>query len=258
MKETLYIMPVSEARVLGYPISLYPTIEEALRPLLPEEEGVYTGVAHPYIVTLNPEMIMQGERSPAFGAILKNATLHLPDGSGVVWALKQQGIAQPRLPGIECAQAILEHLHRTQNPRGVAFLGAKPDVMGRLPGVLLQRYPDLCLAYARDGYVPPEEMGAVVQEMVAAHPRVVMVALGVPRQEEWISQYRSHFAPDTLFIGVGGSFDVWAGQVQRAPRWMQRLNLEWAWRFYLEPWRMKRSTWPILQFMWRVWRRSFV
>ena len=235
------------ASVLNYPIRLgrmEALVQEAFK-APPQVGGIH-------VVTVNPEMIIKGEESPDFGSILKKADFPLPDGAGVIWALKRQGILQARIPGIEFATALLDSLDREQCPRGVALLGAKPEVMALLPKALLKRFPHLSLAFARDGFFGEDDLLPIVEAMVAANPRVVLVALGVPRQEEWIQLFRTRFAEDTLFVGVGGSFDVWAGQVQRAPKLMQALNLEWLWRFTLEPWRIQRSMQPLLQYVWKV------
>ena len=235
------------ATVLDYPIRL-----GKLEDLVHEAFHASPQVGGVHVVTLNPEMIIKGEESPEFGDILKNADFPLPDGAGVIWALKRQGIQQARIPGIEFATALLATLHDTQCPRGVALLGAKPEVMGLLPMALLKRFPHLSLAFAHDGFFRNEDLVPIVEEMVATNPRVVLVALGVPRQEEWIKTFRTRFSEDTIFVGVGGSFDVWTGQIQRAPKLMQALNLEWLWRFTLEPWRIQRSMQPLMQYVWKV------
>jgi len=234
------------AHVLGYPIAL------GQRDALVDHVFTASEQAQQHVVTLNPEMIMQGEARPAFGAILKNADMPIPDGAGVIWALKKQRIQQVRLPGIEFADALLQRLHNTQNARGLAVIGASPEVMAKLPHHLVLKYPQLELCFARDGFFPVEDEEAIAQEMADMHPKVVMVALGVPRQETWIAQHRSKFANDTLFIGVGGSFNVWTDSVKRAPLIMQKLQLEWTWRLALEPWRIKRSMPPLLNFVRRV------
>ncbi len=232
------------AHVLGYPIALGGslTLLDAVLQHPPKAGGLH-------VVTLNPEMIMRGEEDPHFSEILKQADFPLPDGAGVVWGLKRQGIQQARIAGIEFARALLHRLHEQADPRGVALLGAKPEVMTLLPEMLLQAFPNLKIAFTQHGFYPATEEDHLVDAMVKAHPRLVLVALGVPRQETWIAQYRHRFAPDTLFVGVGGSFDVWTGQIQRAPKLWQRLNLEWLWRFTLEPWRIKRSLFPLLRFV---------
>jgi len=110
----------------------------------------------------------------------------------------------------------------------------------------------LSLAFAHDGFFRNEDLVPIVEEMASTKPRLVLVALGVPRQEQWIKAFRNRFTEDTIFVGVGGSFDVWTGQIQRAPKLMQALNLEWLWRFTLEPWRIQRSMQPLLQYVWKV------
>lgn len=232
--------------VLGYPI-FQGSLEALIGGIVEAAEN-----SPQHVVTLNPEMIMQGEADPAFAKILKEAEWPIPDGAGVVWALKRQGITQPRLPGIEVAEALLQHLHETQNPRGAAFIGAHPDVINLLPAALLRRFPKLEILFTRDGYFPLEDEEKIAEEMAAMRPKLVLVALGVPRQEMWIARHRARFAVDTIFIGVGGSFNVWVGAVQRAPAIMRALHLEWAWRFALEPWRIKRAGEPLLRFVFRV------
>jgi N-acetylglucosaminyldiphosphoundecaprenol N-acetyl-beta-D-mannosaminyltransferase len=238
---------MTRAEVLGYPIQLG-TLDRVLEVVW----NVHPQSGGTHVVTLNPEMIMRGEDAPAFGEILKQADFPIPDGAGVVWALKRQGIVQSRIPGIEFAFALLKRLHAEGSPRGVALLGAKPQVMQALPHALQAQLPDLKIAFARDGFYPPEEEERLVENMVQAHPKLVLLALGVPRQETWIATHRHRFAADTIFVGVGGSFDVWTGSIQRAPRMFQVLNLEWLWRFSLEPWRIQRSMKPLLHFVWRV------
>jgi N-acetylglucosaminyldiphosphoundecaprenol N-acetyl-beta-D-mannosaminyltransferase len=240
---------INIATVLGYPIAL-----GDIHTLVDDVFAQSQTQRQQHIVTLNPEMIMVGEAHPAFGDILKHADMPIPDGAGVVWALGRQGIAQGRIPGIEFAQALLDHLNTTHDARGVALVGAAPEVMAKLPVALMDRYPDLTICFTRDGFFPPDEEHPIAEAMAAMHPKVVMVALGVPRQETWIATHRRLFAEDTIFIGVGGSFNVWTDSVKRAPLIMQRLNLEWAWRLALEPWRIKRSMPPLLRFVARVLR----
>jgi N-acetylglucosaminyldiphosphoundecaprenol N-acetyl-beta-D-mannosaminyltransferase len=234
------------ADVLGYPIAL-----GGLDALV---DYVFTAseTAQQQVVTLNPEMMMQGEANPKFGMILKNADMPIPDGAGVIWALKKKGIQQDRLPGIEFADALLKRLHDIQDPRGLAVIGAHPEVMAKLPAALVRKHPQLELVFARDGFFPADEEDAIAQEMADMNPKVVMVALGVPRQEQWIATHKEKFSNDTIFIGVGGSFNVWTDSVKRAPVIMQELQLEWAWRLALEPWRIKRSMPPLLNFVRRV------
>lgn len=234
------------ASVLGYPVFLGSQHEALTAVWQASEAG-----EQPHIVTINPEMMMMGEASEPFGRLLKQATLALPDGAGIVWALKKQGVSQARLPGIEFADALLADCATHGYP--VACLGASPEVLPLALANQQAKHVGLNIAYAHHGFIPDEAtQEAVVQAMIEANPRVVLVALGVPKQEEWIAKHRHRFANTTVFVGVGGSFDVWSGTLKRAPRWMQACHLEWVWRLSLQPWRLKRSLPPLLRFVQRI------
>jgi N-acetylglucosaminyldiphosphoundecaprenol N-acetyl-beta-D-mannosaminyltransferase len=204
------------------------------------------------VVTLNPEMIMKGEETSEFGSILKQADIALPDGAGAVWALKQQGYTQQaRLPGIEFSEGLIRWC--AENNKPIALLGASPSVLAKTVETLRNRFPSLCICFSHHGFFESAEaLKFVSQQLITSQPALVLVALGVPKQEYWIAQYKAHFQTPVICVGVGGSFDVWSGTLQRAPLWMRTLNLEWLWRFSLQPWRIQRSAKPILTFVWRV------
>lgn len=169
------------------------------------------------IVTLNAEMTMAARADPALAAAIESAALVVPDGAGVVWALRRQGVRLRRQPGIELAWALLEHA--AAHGCRVALVGAAPEVMEQLRSRLAQRLPGLELVLAVDGYQPVEAWPALEQQLLAARPDLVLVALGVPRQETWIAPLAARSSG--LWMGVGGSFDVWAGNKKRAPAWME-------------------------------------
>ncbi len=182
---------------------------------------------------------MQGDQDLELGRILKSAGLILPDGAGVVWALKKQGNAIQRLPGIEFSEDLLKWAAEAELP--VAIIGATQEALDLAQQTLQQRYPKLQIVYSHHGFFKPgPEEDAIVADCITAQPRIVLVALGVPRQEKWIDQYKERFS-GTTFVGVGGSLDVWSGLTQRAPSLMRRLNLEWMYRITSEPWRIKRT-----------------
>lgn len=191
------------------------------------------------VVTLNPEMIMQGDQDPELGRILKSADLILPDGAGLVWALRRQGNVVNRLPGIEFSEALLAWAAR--EGRKIALVGARPEILELAVNALTARYPGLQVAYQHHGFFKPgEEEERIARECADTAPSLVFVALGVPRQEKWIDRYKALFKGAAL-VGVGGSLDVWSGQTKRAPALMRKLNLEWAYRISSEPWRIKRT-----------------
>jgi N-acetylglucosaminyldiphosphoundecaprenol N-acetyl-beta-D-mannosaminyltransferase len=168
-----------------------------------------------------------------------------------VWALGRQGYRVRRSPGIELARRLLEHAAA----RGwrVALVGASPETMERLRQVLPAEIPGLNLVLACHGFQSAETWPGIEQLLLELRPDLVLVALGVPRQETWIQGLPR---PRTgLWMGVGGSFDVWAGTKKRAPAWMGALQIEWLYRLLQEPHRWRRML-ALPEFAWAVLRGS--
>lgn len=201
------------------------------------------------IVTLNAEMTMAARANPELGAAIASADLVIPDGAGVVWALARQGIRVRRSPGIELARQLLQY--GASHGWRVALVGASPPVMERLQQRLAAEIPGLELAFTIHGYQDPDAWPGLEQLLLQARPDLVLVALGVPRQETWIQ--RLHPGQPGLWMGVGGSFDVWSGAKERAPAWMGRLQIEWLYRLIQEPSRWRRML-ALPAFAWAVLR----
>ena len=105
---------------------------------------------------------------------------------------------------------------------------------------LQEHYPKLHIVYAHPGFFPDQNMeDSVANACAKAQPQILLVAMGVPKQEKWIARYKTLF-PETVCIGVGGSLDVWSGMIKRAPKVLRKLNLEWFYRITTEPWRLQR------------------
>ncbi len=121
----------------------------------------------------------------------------------------------------------------------VYLIGAEPGVAEEAAQEMQRRYPGLRIAGIQHGYFTPDEEPAVVKAIADAKPDLLFVAFGAPRQEKWIRKYMDELGAPVA-IGVGGSFDVFAGRTERAPAWMQRAGLEWMWRVLKEPKRIKR------------------
>ena len=188
------------------------------------------------VVTLNAEMTMAARANPELAAVIEAAELVIPDGAGVVWALGRQGFRVRRAPGIELARRLLEHAASHQ--WRVALVGASPEVMDTLVGRLRRELPGLDLVVASHGYLQAAEWPELERRLLAARPDLVLAALGVPRQETWIRGLAGRRSG--LWMGVGGSFDVWAGTKKRAPKWMRALQIEWLYRLVQEPTRWRR------------------
>ena len=190
-----------------------------------------------HVITLNAEMCVQAESNPELHKSIQNATLVIPDGAGV--ELYFQWIQRrhlKRYPGIEFAVDVLKQLLPTEP---VVFYGGAPDLAQKAAEHWQQQCPDLKVAIAQHGYLSDSEQLDFQSQLQTLQPSIIFVGLGVPRQELWIAAHQ-HLCPNAMWIGVGGSFDIWAGTKQRAPHWMCNNNLEWLYRLYQEPWRWRR------------------
>ena len=202
-----------------------------------------------HIVTLNAEMVVTAQHDQQLDRIVRRAHLIVPDGAGVVWAVKLSGEKISRLPGIELAEATLSRAAALSCK--VAVLGGKPETMESLLTILPERYPGLNIVASQNGYFSLAEQDNIIEMLAAAQPQLLLVALGVPKQEYFIDRLNQSL-PQTVKIGVGGSFDVWTGQVKRAPDIMCRLSLEWLYRLYKEPWRFRRMMYSLPNFFYQV------
>lgn len=199
------------------------------------------------VVTINPEMIEYGLKNSDFAQILNNADLVIPDGVGVKIGLKIKGVKASRIAGIEFSHKLIEEC--SKNGFSVGLIGAKPQIIEKAAQNLKAEFENLNIVYVQDGYFKDRE--AVLAELKEKAPRFVLVALGSPKQEEFILEARK-LLPQSLMIGVGGSFDVWSGEVQRAPEIYQKLGLEWLYRTVKEPQRFKRIFPTLPRFILRV------
>ena len=187
------------------------------------------------VVTINPEMIDYASKHSEFANILREAELVIPDGVGVQLGLKILGHNVRRIAGIEFAKKMLEK--SAQEGKTVALIGAKPHVVEKAVENLKREIPAINIVYFHDGYFKDDN--EILNQIQTCRPYLILTALGSPRQEEFNYKAKK-LLPESLFIGVGGSFDVWAGEVERAPEIYQKLWLEWLYRTVKEPKRFKR------------------
>lgn len=183
------------------------------------------------VVTINPEMINWASNHPDFAKIIENAELVIPDGIGVQIGLKLKGYNIKRIAGVEFAYQLLGKV------KSVALIGAKPEIIAKTVERLKKDFPNLDIVYFHDGYFKNDE--EITAQVVNKKPELLLAALGSPKQEEFIYKLKTQL-PDTIMVGVGGSFDVWSGEVRRAPVIFQKLGLEWLYRTIKEPKRFKR------------------
>ena len=241
---TLSITNRSRQKVLGYPVDV---VDEPKAVAVIEDAWARHRGMH--VVTLNAEMVVAAQQDAELDRIVRHAHLIVPDGAGVVWAVKMNGQDISRVPGIELAAAALQSA--AKHEKRVALIGGRPEVMERLLEVLPERYPGINIVASRNGYFSMDEEEEVVDEIAEHQPDIVLVALGVPKQEYFIDRWGANL-PQSVKIGVGGSFDVWTGQVKRAPAVMRKLNLEWFYRLVSEPWRFKRIMSALPNFFFQV------
>lgn len=191
-----------------------------------------------YAVTPNPEFILEAKKNESFRQALLGAGLVLADGVGVTYAAKILGRPlKGRVPGIEFAQGLMGWM--AQSGKRLYLLGAKPGVAELAAANLKSKYPGLIICGTHDGYF--QEDGPVVEDIRTHAADVVFVCLGAPKQELWMVKN----GPDSgakLMVGLGGSLDVFAGIVERAPEGFQKLGLEWLYRLMKEPSRVGRMS----------------
>ncbi len=210
-----------------------------------------------YVVTLNGALLVQTARDPGLREVVNDAGLVTADGIGVILAARILGVeVLERVAGIDLAVALC-----ARAPSAgwrIYLLGGAPGVAAATDEALRQRHPGLQIVGLHHGFFPPEDEHTVIAEIRQARPDVLLVAFGAPRQERWMRQWKR--ALDVpVSIGVGGSFDVLAGRIARAPRWMQRVGIEWLYRLLREPrrWSVVRTIPPLFLLALRErWRRA--
>ena len=188
------------------------------------------------VYTPNPQMALCAYDSPEFANILKRGDLLFSDGIGLVLASRLVGHPLPtRIAGIDAGRFVLEEANK--QALSVAFLGAKPGIAARAAARLRHDLPNLHICYTHHGYFDRNgrENDAVLASLRNAKPDILFVCFGSPEQEKWIDRYAKEIPSLRLCMGLGGSLDVWAGNVRRAPNLVRICGLEWLWRTACEP-----------------------
>ena len=206
------------------------------------------------IISGNPEILYNGLNNELlYNNFTGNNSLIIPDGIGTVISSKIVGHrVKEKIAGIEVMAEILQYC--SENSKEVYLLGAKEDILNKCLANLKIKYPKLIISGKHDGFFNMENCKEVLEDIKNCRPYVIFVAMGSPRQELFIIKYMEEL-PCNIFMGVGGSFDVIAGNVKRAPKWMISLGLEWVYRVLKEPWRIKRLS-SIPKFLWKVFLRK--
>lgn len=188
------------------------------------------------IFTPNSQILLNAQKSKKKRDTLNSSTLNLPDGIGVILASKlTKGDIKKRISGIDFAEALLSLAEKKRYK--VFLLGAEDGIAKKAKIQLKKRYPKLNICGTHHGYFNKsgKENKSVIDLINSSHPDLLFVCFGSPTQEEWIEKNKKELHSVKLFIGLGGSLDVWSGNVKRAPISLQALGLEWLWRTLKEP-----------------------
>lgn len=188
---------------------------------------------------INPEIIMTALKHSDYYDFLKSAELVVPDGAGVLWASRVLGSPLPeRVTGTDMMYRLAEL--SAAKGYGIYFLGGRPGVAEKAAQTLASLYPGARFVGMRDGYFPARDEEAVIEDINSAKPDVLVVCLGMYRQEMWIKRNMDRLRVPVAF-GNGGALDFASGDATRAPAWMCNHGLEWLWRLLREPSRIKRQ-----------------
>ena len=202
------------------------------------EESITSG-EQAFVVTANAEIIMMCQEDAGYKKIVsQDAQLVLPDGAGAVWAGRHLGYKIPeRVAGFDLYCQLLDKA--AQKGYKAFFFGGSPGIAEAAKAKSEELYPGVRVVGCRNGYFKEEESQAIIDEINASGADMLFAALGAPKQEKWLVRYREQLKPKIL-MGIGGSFDVFAGKMERAPKWMQDASLEWLFRLYKQPSRFMR------------------
>lgn len=219
--------------ILGVPVDVI-TMGEAVARI----DGFIEKRTPVLVATANAEMLMRATHDGALRRILQGAAMVTPDGAGTVWAAHHLGHAMPeRVAGYDMVQELMREAPAKH--RRIFFFGSAPGVADKAKKKAEQLYPGIEIVGTRNGFFTAADEPAIIEEIKAAHPDILLAALGVPKQEKWLAKHLSELGVPVA-IGVGGTFDVMAGVMKRAPRWMQRAKLEWLFRGMMQPQRAGR------------------
>jgi N-acetylglucosaminyldiphosphoundecaprenol N-acetyl-beta-D-mannosaminyltransferase len=192
-----------------------------------------------HIVSGNPEVLYTGlSNDILFENFTSENSVIIPDGAGVVIASKlRRNPVKEKIAGIELMDKLIKYC--ADNKKGIYLLGAEEETLKICRNNLQLKYHNLIISGSHNGFFDMNNCDNIIEDINKAKPYIIFVAMGCPRQELFITKYFNELNC-SLFMGVGGSFDVIAGKVNRAPQWMINSNLEWFYRVSKEPYRIKR------------------
>ena len=224
---------IEPIKILGVPV--HPMMRQAVDGL---EQRMLAG-EQTFVVTANAEIIMMCQEDAEYNRIIgQEAELVLPDGAGAVWAGRHLGYNVPeRVAGFVLYNKLLA-LSAKKGYKAY-FFGGSPGIAEAAKAKSEELYPGVQIVGCHNGYFTDADVPAIIDAINKSGAEMLFVALGAPKQEKWILEHRNELKPRIL-MGIGGSFDVLAGKMERAPKWMQDASLEWAFRLYKQPSRFMR------------------
>lgn len=208
-----------------------------------------------YVCFANVHMVVEAYNDSAFNSVVRNADIITPDGQPVaVFLQRLKKIDQVRVSGLDLFPDLLKEADLRK--KAVYFYGATEEIVGKIVEKVKREFPELRIS---GWYSPPfrrltkEEDAHIVQQINESKPDLVFVALGCPKQEQWMAKHK-HLINGCM-LGIGHAFKVYAGIAKRSPVWMQRLSLEWAYRLFQEPGRLwKRYFYTNTVFLWLTFK----
>jgi len=219
--------------ILGIPVDFVtmPEAVEKFKSFL-HEDRVHT------VYTPNAEIMMAAHRDPYLKNILCNADMLIADGAGVVLASRILGLNLPeKVPGFDLTRNSFKL--SIERPLRFFLFGGRPGIAEAAAENILSEFPGVEIAGCRNGYFSKDEEDDIVYQINSNRADILLVALGAPKAEKWIHEHKD-LLNVKVCMGVGGTFDVLAGEVKLAPDFFRKNGLEWLYRLYREPWRFKR------------------
>lgn len=205
------------------------------------------------VATANAEMLLRATHDDELKNILNAANLVVPDGAGTVWAARHLGKSMPeRVAGFDLVQELMK-IAPAHDFKFFLF-GAAPGIADKAKAKAESLYPGIKIVGTRNGYFKADDESEIISLIKNSRADILLAALGVPKQEKWLFKYKDELNIP-VSIGVGGTFDVMAGVVKRAPLWMQKARLEWLFRAMLQPSRAGRLI-ALPKFVWKVHKQK--
>ncbi|WP_038249426.1 WecB/TagA/CpsF family glycosyltransferase [Ghiorsea bivora] len=218
-------------KIAGLEVTPFQSMDDALGSIFNTDGSVRSAFA----LAMNAEKVMSSRSHPEVKAVLELATLRYADGTGVVWALRRKGAVSVKIAGCELWEQVMKRAGESAS--SVFLVGAEQFVLESTVDKLKRLYKVNIVGY-EDGFFQSEKN--LLDKITHLKPNIITVAMGSPRQEKFISKCRE-LHPNAFYMGVGGTYDVFTGKVLRAPAWACRNHIEWLYRLFQSPKRVKRQ-----------------